>query len=190
MRKIFLAFASVALLLALMASVPALAATHTFSRILMTGNQETPTPVETFGNGIFGAIYDDTTNVLTFTVDWDNLTGPVTAAHFHGPAAEGVGADVRVAITGLPSTSSGTFASTVTLVDSPDETELLGGMWYINLHTTENEVGEIRGQLIEDGLTPLTFSATYDESSGAAHVLAGVGGVEVTTHLFITPICN
>ena len=39
------------------------------------------------GTGNADVTYDTTTKMITWRVTFDNLTGPATAAHFHGPAA-------------------------------------------------------------------------------------------------------
>jgi CHRD domain len=70
------------------------------------------------------------------------LTGPATAAHFHGPAEPGKNAGVAVPIT--PAT--GPMHGSVTLTDA-QASDLLAGHWYVNVHTDANKGGELRGQL-------------------------------------------
>lgn len=95
------------------------------------------------GVGTLKGDVDNKTSVLNWTIDYSDLSGPVTAAHFHGPAAEGNNADVAVPITGnLASPIKGTATLTATHMQ-----ELLDGKWYVNLHTAANPDGEIRGQV-------------------------------------------
>src|SRR3979411_1433379 len=55
--------------------------------------------------------YDAATKKLTWKVTYSGLSGPATAAHFHGPAEAGKNAGVAVAIphpTSTPAEGSGT----------------------------------------------------------------------------------
>jgi len=108
----------------------------------LTGAQEVPS-VTTGGSGTIDTTFDKLTNVLTWTVTYSGLSGPVTGAHFHGPAAAGVNAGVVVPFTGdLSSPIRG--KATLTGAQAADFT---AGRWYVNLHTAKNPGGEIRGQL-------------------------------------------
>jgi hypothetical protein len=46
------------------------------------GNPKT----DTKGKGKFDAKFDTQSKILTYTLTFDGLTGPATAAHIHGPA--------------------------------------------------------------------------------------------------------
>ena len=74
------------------------AATQQFKATL-DGKSEVPA-VNTPGSGDALATLDTTTKTLSYTLSFQGLTGPATAAHFHGPAAPGAerrcrGADRR-----------------------------------------------------------------------------------------------
>jgi CHRD domain len=108
----------------------------------LSGAQEVP-PVTTGGSGSIDTKFDKSTNVLTWTVTYAGLSGPVTAGHFHGPAAAGANAGVAVPFTGnLSSPISGKATLTAAQV-----ADLTAGRWYVNLHTAKHPGGEIRGQL-------------------------------------------
>ncbi len=108
----------------------------------LSGANEVP-PVTTPGKGSATASLDTGTKTLTWTVDYSGLTGPVTAAHVHGPAAPGANAGVLVPLSGnLASPIKGSATLTNAQVS-----DLEAGRTYINLHTAENKGGEIRGQL-------------------------------------------
>jgi len=95
------------------------------------------------GEGTLKGDVDNKTSVLNWTINYSDLSGPATAAHFHGPAAAGNNADVAVPITGnLASPIKGTATLTASQMQ-----ELLDGKWYVNLHTAANPDGEIRGQI-------------------------------------------
>jgi hypothetical protein len=97
------------------------------------------------GHGILDATFDTDTKILTYTATYDDLSGPVTMAHFHGPAPVGQNAKVQVPVekNALASPMKGQ----ATLTDQ-QVTDLLAGQWYFNIHTQENPTGEIRGQVM------------------------------------------
>ncbi|MDR8763944.1 hypothetical protein FEP90_05670 [Burkholderia multivorans] len=84
-------------------------------------------------------------HTLRWTVTYANLTGPATAAHFHGPAPVGQNAGVQVPIPkdALASPIKGSAELTDAQV-----TDLMGGKWYFNVHTSAHPSGEIRGQML------------------------------------------
>jgi CHRD domain len=99
----------------------------------------------TKGMGDVQAQYDTASKKLTWTINYSGLTGPATAAHFHGPAPVGTAAGVMVPITGsLDSPIKGS----ATLTEDQAKA-LTGGMMYFNIHTAEHKPGEIRGQLMK-----------------------------------------
>jgi hypothetical protein len=109
----------------------------------LSGAQENPA-VTTNGAGTVTGTYDANTNTLTYHVTWSNLSGPATAAHFHGPAPAGTNATVVVPFT---IDAGGTSANGTATLTDPQETDLLNGLWYANVHTAAHGGGEIRGQV-------------------------------------------
>ena len=109
----------------------------------LKGSTEVP-PNSTAGTGTVTASYDTATKQLTWDGTYSGLTGPATAAHFHGPADPGKNAGVAVPIT--PATSP--LHGTATLTDA-QASDLEAGHWYVNVHTADNKGGEIRGQLVK-----------------------------------------
>ena len=63
----------------------------------MDAAQEVP-PNDSKGKGTADLTYDTTSKNLTWTITFDGLTGPATAAHFHGPAEPGKTAGVALLI--------------------------------------------------------------------------------------------
>jgi hypothetical protein len=108
--------------------------------IAMTGANEVP-PNATTGTGTAKVNLDG--NVLKWTVTYSGTTGPVTAGHFHGPAAPGKNAGVVVP---FPGPISSPITGTATLTEA-QVADLKAGLWYVNLHTAANPGGEIRGQV-------------------------------------------
>ena len=110
----------------------------------LEAGQEVP-PTASAGSGTGVVIFDDVSNLLSWDIDFGGLTGPAIGAHFHGPAAPGVNAGVQVDIGAVSGLSSPMLGS-ATITDS-QETQLLSGLWYINIHTETYSGGEIRGQV-------------------------------------------
>ena len=125
------------------------------SGIILSGAQETPATT-TAALGSMDVFYSKETRILSYTVKWSGLTGPVTAMHIHGLAPTGFPAPVvqtfsLSAITKCPTisvTTCGTYKGTF-LTDGVvvKEEDLLNGMYYVNIHTAANPAGEIRGQI-------------------------------------------
>ena len=110
-----------------------------------SGAQEVPV-VASNGTATLVSTYDADANTLAYTITWADLNDNVNNMHFHGPADPTISAGVAIAITGWTATKAGTISSTATLTET-QETELLGGKWYYNIHTPFKTSGEIRGNL-------------------------------------------
>ena len=110
----------------------------------LKGGHEVPTK-DVAGAGTVTATLDTDTNELKYHVVYSGLTGPVVAAHFHGPAAEGVNAKPQVP---AKQPFDPAIDGTATL-SAEQAKDLLEGKWYFNLHTAANPGGEIRGQVIK-----------------------------------------
>jgi hypothetical protein len=108
----------------------------------LTGASEVP-PVQTQGAGTVEATLDPSSHTLTYTLTYQNLSGPPTAAHFHGPADPGKNAGVEAPI---PSAGTSPVKGTAKLTPQ-QEKDLQGGKVYVNVHTQAHPGGELRGQL-------------------------------------------
>jgi plastocyanin len=113
----------------------------------MTGAAERPDPVTTDGTGM--GLFRVEGNILTFNVDYSDLSGPATAAHIHGPATADAAAGVLIDLapfTGDGFGTEGTLSGQIIL--TPDQKAMiLDGQTYVNVHTQQNPPGEIRGQI-------------------------------------------
>ena len=127
---------------ALALATPSMATMMNFKASL-SGKSEVPTNA-TAGTGSVIASYDPDSKKLTWKGSYSGLTGPATAAHFHGPAPEGKNAGVMVPI----SPNGPSFEGSATLNDAQAKA-LMDGDMYVNIHTATNKGGEIRGQLMK-----------------------------------------
>ena len=110
-----------------------------------SGAKEVP-PVITNATGTLSGTYNRNTNKLEYTITWNDLSGVPTMMHFHGPASATENASPVVNITGFTAAESGTATGTADLTDE-QETQLLDGKWYYNIHTPDHGGGEIRSQV-------------------------------------------
>lgn len=125
-------------------SVAAHAATVTLKADLKASTEVPPNNGS--GTGTLTATLNTETNEFKYHVEFAGLTGPVVAAHFHGPAAEGANAKPQVPVKGSPIASPIDGSATLTPEQAKDLTD---GKWYFNLHTSANPRGEVRGQVVK-----------------------------------------
>lgn len=109
---------------------------------VLSAGSEVP-PTTSTGAGEADVKVDVKADKLSWTITYSGLSGAVTGAHFHGPAAVGTNADVAVPIEGDMSSPIKGEAT----ITNEQKTQLLEGKWYVNLHTAANPEGEIRGQV-------------------------------------------
>jgi hypothetical protein len=106
----------------------------------LSGAAQVP-PNSSSGSGTAAIKLDG--DILSWVITYSGLTGPVTGAHFHGPAAANANAGVIVPFAG----SLGSPISGSQKLTPPQIAGLRSGLWYVNLHTAAFPGGEIRGQV-------------------------------------------
>lgn len=153
--RIVIAALGLATAVALVACPPAV--TTTTFRATLSGANEVP-PVS--GNGAGTVTATLTGSTLTLTGTYTGLTGAPTLQHIHGPAAAGNSAPPicnLYTVDGTPAVGSGSIsgagaasnACSSRTLSAQEIADLNNGLWYVNLHTTANSNGEVRGQLIK-----------------------------------------
>ena len=108
----------------------------------LDGKSEVP-PNTSAAKGTADLDYDAASKKLSWKLTYTGLSGPATAAHFHGPAEAGKNAGVAVPI---PNQASSPVEGSATLTDT-QAADLMAGKYYVNVHTAANPGGEIRGQV-------------------------------------------
>ena len=129
---------------ALLSLAPAAFAQAVAYKADLTGAAQVP-PNTTKGTGTLAATYDPASKKLSYTVNYKDLSGPATAAHFHGPADAKTNAGVVVPVNGAVTSP---IKGEATLTDA-QAADLAAGRWYFNIHTAANPPGEIRGQVMK-----------------------------------------
>jgi hypothetical protein len=111
-----------------------------------SGTQMVPA-VQGNGMGTITGTFNPTTNVLTYTANWSNLTGAPTRAAFYNGATGQAGTMMGTQWTlGTGLTGTGSMSGTMTLTPQ-QASQLTSGNWYWSLGTGANANGEIRGQI-------------------------------------------
>jgi hypothetical protein len=108
-------------------------------------SSENPAILDSKGSGTLTATYDPITKKLTYILAWRDLTGPATAAHFHGPADAKTNAPVVVPI----NVTIGNPVNGAADLTDAQAADLAAGKWYVNVHTQAHPPGEIRGQVMK-----------------------------------------
>jgi hypothetical protein len=140
---------------------------------LRGGYQSTPVTTPASGFGTFMLVGTQ----LTFSVNYQGLSGVASMAHIHGPASPGQNAGVLIDLAPFNGGAFGTSGTlTGTLPLNPAQlAAVIDGQTYVNIHTPANGDGEIRGQIapkstgvplsawisgLNERPTPLTNNAT------------------------------
>ena len=138
--KLRLIATSLACAAAFALAAPAMAAMVNLKADLKASNEVPPN--DSKATGSVTATFDTTSKKLDWKGSYSGLSGPATAAHFHGPGEAGKNAGVAVPI----NATSSPFEGSATLTDA-QASDLMAGRWYANIHTATNKGGEIRGQM-------------------------------------------
>lgn len=111
----------------------------------LTGAAEVP-PNASAARGTVIVKYDTLSNLLELVGDYQNLSAAITGSHIHGPAGPTGNAPVLFNLTNTGGTT-GILSVSVTLT-AAQETNLLAGNMYANVHSATYPDGEIRAQLL------------------------------------------
>ena len=109
----------------------------------LNGASEVPATTAA-GKGMATATLDTATRTFNYMMTYEGLSGVATAAHFHGPALANNNAPPVVPIAPVTTPIKGVITLTEAQV-----ADLEAGKWYVNVHTTANPGGEIRGQVMK-----------------------------------------
>ena len=122
-------------------------------------SNEVPPAVAPGATGDAAMVLDTDSGEFGWVISFSGLTGDSIGAHFHEAPAGSNGAvvlnldtDGGVVLSGLGA-PAGVFAGGKTLAAN-EVTNILAGLWYINIHTPDNPGGEIRGQVLSGTFNP------------------------------------
>ncbi|MCC6816848.1 MAG: CHRD domain-containing protein [Saprospiraceae bacterium] len=140
---------------------------------LLLGSNSVP-PVTTTASGLALLTLDFNTQILRYHIQLANLSGPITAAHIHDGDASTNGPAIT-ALSGSGNILSGEFDFSNEPIDFLFK--LFFGQLYINVHTSANPAGEIRGQIGYAG--PFTCFGILNGSQEVPPVNTGATGQAV-----------
>lgn len=132
---------SIATLAVLLLAVTGASAQIEIGPFPIDGLQQVP-PNNSPGMGI-GHVTLQLDGMLDFNIVFGGLLANEIAAHFHGPAMFGQNAGVQF---GLPPGSP--KIGSVGPLNAQQQSDLLAGLWYVNIHSAMFPGGEIRGQVV------------------------------------------
>ena len=124
----------------LLATTPAFADMLKFKATL-DGASQSPA-VDTKATGTADVTVDTAAKTISWMIKDQDLSGPPTAAHFHGPADVGANAAPEIDISKMID------AGTAPITDA-QLADLNAGKIYLNIHTAKFPNGEIRGQVMK-----------------------------------------
>jgi hypothetical protein len=131
-------------LIAAFVAAPAAAEMVNMTAALNAAN-EVP-PVQSPATGAADVVVNTDTRELRWDVQVKDLSAPLSASHFHGPAGTVQNGPVVIPIAKAGDQSP--FKGSTTL--TPEQmADVLAGRWYVNVHTPSHPPGEIRGQLVK-----------------------------------------
>lgn len=100
------------------------------------------------GQGFAWVSYNESAGTVSWKIYYTGLSGPATAAHFHGPSEKTANAGVAINLVASgPPANPLVGSATITAAQAAD---LTAGRYYINIHTQAAPGGEIRGQVGTD----------------------------------------
>lgn len=112
----------------------------------LSGTREVPV-TDSKGEGYFTATYRPSTKVLEYRINLVRLSGPVRQVGLYGPAAPDQNA-VQVVPIDVPFYADRSTVNDGVTLTEQQASEVLAGLWYVNVLTEKYPDGEIRGQIL------------------------------------------
>jgi Cu/Zn superoxide dismutase len=119
----------------------------------LSGAQQVP-PVTSNGTGTGTVALNATEDKLFVNLSFSGLSSNAILAHIHGSAGRTANAGVLFDFSGVtPNATSGSIPQQTYSITPTQVADLKAGLFYFNVHTTNNAGGEIRGQIEASGPT-------------------------------------
>ncbi len=133
-------------------------------RATLTGAGVNPPNPSTGSGSVKGKLID---NILSCEVTYEGLSSPLLAAYLRGPAQPDADGPVLIALKGDGAGGvSGTLTGNLTCA-SAELSELVNGLWYVEIRTTAYPKGELRGQLLPGTNQPPAIGYVPDQTTEA-----------------------
>jgi CHRD domain len=148
-----------------------LPATNCFTTVL-SGANEVPANTSTATGQMTAVLSPQNLNELTFYATVTGLSTAETAAHFHRGAVGVNGPNIYDLPAGSPKAATQAFTAA-------DVNDLRAGLVYINIHTSTNPGGEVRGQLLPTRNCLTAKLSGANEVPATSSTATGVGVVAI-----------
>ena len=153
----------------------------------LSGEQEVP-PVQTDATGKAALTIDTEEQTLAIHVNTMGLD-TANASHIHREAA-GANGPISIGLMQDPDNVRHWFAENVEL-DASDMEDLNSGYYYVNVHSPEHPPGEIRGQVLPEGIEVTTTTLTgiqevpriQTDATGKAALTIDTDELSLTIHV-------
>ena len=111
--------------------------------------------IDTSSKGTFTGIYDEQTNILTFTLTWTDLWGStskdtISSINFYGPASATANGPLVRSLSFVNTNNPGSVnlgLAGLNGLTTNEKKDFLAGNWYFAINTKKYPNGIIRGQL-------------------------------------------
>lgn len=149
--------------------------------VMLSPLQEVPPVTGAEGAGGSGTLVVDTdTGTISATVTPTGLTGPAQAAHIH-QAMAGMNGGVIVPLEDPDEDGTFTVPESDRTLEPAELEALAAGGLYFNVHTEANMDGEVRGQIIPEGVSFFVVEASGDQEVAEPPVVTDASGTGVIT---------
>ena len=115
-----------------------------------SGANEVPANNST-GTGSGQVSFDPTSKTITYKVSWKLglAAATTTDMHFHGAedGSDTKSSPVVVELEGFSTGNSGNFSGTTRALTDAEVNQFLAGKWYMNIHSTTVQGGELRANI-------------------------------------------
>jgi Ca2+-binding RTX toxin-like protein len=113
-----------------------------------SGDQEVP-PVNSSAEARGSVVLSGDGSRITVRLEFSGLGSANTLSHIHGPAAVGSNGPVIFDL-GSSGGTAGVLGPLEFAINAEQRAQLLDGLWYFNVHSSNHPTGEIRGQILMD----------------------------------------
>ncbi|MDO9000061.1 MAG: CHRD domain-containing protein [Bacteroidota bacterium] len=172
MKKITRKIMMIALTLASFSGFSSHLRSHMLLSARLDGAQQVPALTNS-GTGVASLLLNSTRDTLCINMSFNGLTSAPTAMHIHSGAI-GVNGGVLFDLTPFIIGNRVSATLTGTVLTSALKSSLLKGLTYINVHTTANPGGEIRGQISLE--SDMAFTGLIDGAQSVPAVTTSANG--------------
>jgi len=123
--------------------------------------------------------FDENSSILSGSVSASGLSGDATAAYLQRGFA-GSNGEIVLALEASSAVANVFNVADSTQLSAEQRNELLRGEYYINVQTIANKAGEIRGQLLPDGVR--SFRATLSGDQAVPPIDSEASGIGAITY--------